>query len=280
VKVDALVSTYRVFNSNAYAAIQAMLNHTRGAGIDLHVPALHGSALVHRARNAALYRIRPDAEYVLFCDDDMAPQKDALLRLLSLRLPVVSAHTVTRELPPQITAKIWDDKDEQFCKIERIRPDRVITGKLGVGTGFLLVQKAVIDKAIEWHLDGFDWLEENRRMFDRLHVRADLREKERDRVSTIRRHNCSGNDAMALLLFEFVKADNQLEMGEDTSFCWKLIHMGVDIALDPQVKVGHVGDMPYSPDLLDCDDPMDLIKSACQPDYPATLIHPEPTLVV
>jgi len=249
-RVDLLVCTYRLFNANSYSLITGMCSYTRRQGIDLYVPALHGSALVHRSRNAALNNIREDADYVLLCDDDMGPEKDSLLQLIERDVPVVSAYMVSREFPPKIAVQEYDGETDSVCQITNLKRDKLITaskeGKsLVVGTGFMLLKREIISQALEWHLAAMDWLADHRRMFDRLHVRSEQREREQERVERNRR-------AMYLnekyhRLFHFCVMDNGIEAGEDFTFCRNLYRMGIPIAVDTGVMVSHIGDFPYSP---------------------------------
>jgi glycosyltransferase involved in cell wall biosynthesis len=245
VKIDILVATYRTFNSNAYACINAMVAYTKHCGHDVAVPAIHGNAMVHRARNQALQPIREDADWVLMVDDDMAPERNALIRLLENDAEVVSALTTTRELPSKLTVTKYDPPADLFRPIIDYKPGSVLHGQFGVGTGFLAVRKGVIDQAAEWYLSGRDWLADNRLTFDRMHVRAEARETERQRIEEKRRKLFA--DKNYLRIFHYSVHDAQEEHGEDMTFSRNLIRMGVPITVDSRVQVGHIGDFPYGP---------------------------------
>lgn len=243
-KIDVLIPSYRHFNTAAFTAISGMMNHSRVQGLDVECPALNPSSLVHRARNISITRLRDDSTHVLFCDDDMAPPKDALCRLLERKVPVVSGLCTTRELPPTIAAKVYDPQADRYVKMDRIRMGDLIDGPFGVGTGFLLVERGVLELALECHITGQDWIEENRRMFDRLHVRVEARERERARVAAIRKE--LWDNEQFHLVFRYGMQENGLELGEDLNFCRNLTRLGIPIAIDTAVVVGHIGDFPYS----------------------------------
>jgi glycosyltransferase involved in cell wall biosynthesis len=255
-KIDILCPRYRNPPLTALDALDDLAAHTIAQGHDVRIPRLYGSALVHRARNIALTRIRKDADYVLFCDDDMAPERDALVRLLGHGVPVVSALCTTRTIPPCIAAKAYDPERDEFALIEDIRRDKLITGTFGVGAAFLLIQRSALESVLEYHLSGRDWLELNRRQFDRLHVRSENREKERARIEAKRRANWEREGINRV--FAFSVNGDELECGEDVHFSRLLMQLGIPVAIDTGCIVGHVGEFSYSAHLLGVTDPKEL----------------------
>ena len=260
-KVDIFVLRYRGAPLDAQDAINGMANWTAASGIDIRMPALRGNALIHRARNIALKRLRPDATHVLFCDDDMAPEKDALLRLLKRGVPVVAALCTTKEeFPPIIAAKAYDAAEDRFAMIESIKPDAFLTGKFGVGAAFLLVETWVIEALKEHYLSGADWLDDNRRTFDRMHVRSENREKERSRIENVRRELYKKEQLIRI--FQHSVQDNQLDRGEDIHLSRNLIALNIPISIDASVQVLHVGYFGYGPHLLGINDVKELRMTA------------------
>lgn len=205
---------------------------------------IYGNALIHRSRNQALVSTRPDAD-VLFVDDDMLPLEDALLRLVAHGRPVVSALCTTRIPPIQYAFKLYDEPSDQFIPVDRVRLDRMITGQFSIGFGFLLVSREAIGKVIEHHLSGNDWLTDSRRKNDRLHVRAEWREKERARIEEIRRTRHASEKY--LRVFRNLETDEELELGEDTTFSRRLIQVGIPVSIDTGTVVGHMGEHPFGP---------------------------------
>lgn len=225
-------------------AIAAMLEHARKEGVDLRTP-IYGNALIDRARNEALAFCRPDSEFVLFLDDDMLPRPDALVRLLSHQLPVVSALCTTRIPPVRFALKLYDEASDQFIPIQAIREDKVVTGPFGVGAAFLLMNRTTIEALKEYYFTARDWLDDNTKLLNRLHVRAEWREKERARKEQIRRGFWEREKV--LRVFDMLIGENELKHGEDVSLSKHLIRLGIPISVDSGAVVGHLGEYPYGP---------------------------------
>lgn len=245
-KVDVIIPTYRGVNPQTWPLITRMINRTQAEGVDVFIPPVHASALVHKTRNMALNLIREDTDFVLFCDDDMGPASDSLLKLLAHDVPVVSAFTSTRgEFPPKIAAKEYIEEGDYFNQIMDMKRNKLIKGKFALGTGFLLLKREVIEQAREYYLSANDWLEDNRRTMDRMHVRKEQREAERARKEAIRRDLWQSEKHHRT--FQFMVLDNEMECGEDTAFGRNLIRMGIDTYIDTGCVVAHFDWYPYSP---------------------------------
>lgn len=258
IKVDVLLLTYRGINPMAFPEIQAMLNYSVKSGIDVKVPPVRASALVHRARNHALTLVRDDADYVLLIDDDMCPGPNALLKLLQHNVPAVAAYMTTRqELPVKIAGFEYDPATDDFKQLLRLRPDSLCRAKpgsqLAAGTAFLLVKKSVFDAALQFHLEARDWLADNQASLDRMSVSKQKREDEREHRAKKRTalFEASGYHS----IFHFATNTAEREMGEDLTFCRNLMRMGVQVYIDSSTVVAHIGYFPYSPANLDDTDP-------------------------
>jgi glycosyltransferase involved in cell wall biosynthesis len=247
-KVDVLLPTYRNFRAEAYTAIQRMCAYSRQAGvegepIDLASPALRSSSLIHTARNQAIAAVRSDADYVLFVDDDMVPEQDALVKLLSRRMPIISALTTTREvLPPALCVRHYDREKDTFYEIEKVHPGKIIKGDIGVGTGFLVMSAETIDAVRNDYLEAGDWLAQNEPALKRMGVKPRAIARERRRVSETRKASKEPPR-----LFDFDVTHSGHTLGEDMAFCRRVLRLGIPIAVDTTVQVGHLGDFPYGP---------------------------------
>lgn len=247
-KVDILVPRYRVVFPDADRAIGAMAGHAKAQGIDVRMPDVVGTALINKVRNLALTKIRTDCDYVLFCDDDMFPQPDALMKLLRHNKPVASALCTTRDQwPPKLCLKIWEDEKQQFALVDEVRDGASLYGKFAPGTGFLLISKQTVDRLIEHYLSASDWMEFNRPIFDRLHVRKEWRERERERIVGLRRHLWESEQYHRV--FDFGVVD-EIQYGEDIWLGLLLLQLNVQVVIDTTCLVGHLGNFPYSPRLL------------------------------
>ena len=244
-KLDFLRFEYRVSLPSAAHAFEALVKRTREAGHDVE-PRYYGNALVHQSRNKALAQVREDTDAVLFVDDDMVAQPDAVLRLMEHKMPVVSACCTTRSFPVQYAAKIYDETQDRFVAMNWFKPGRLFIGKIAVGAAFLYVERDVVTRLIEHYLSARDWLEDNRPQMDRMRVRSELREAERKRKEEIRRKRYAADKTTARV-FDFPVIDNEEQLGEDICLSRRLIQLGIPVALDSAVLVGHIGDYLYGP---------------------------------
>lgn len=228
-------------------AIEQMVQVARGRGWDVYHPHdVFGSAMITRARNLSIQRIRPDSDYVLFVDDDMAPAPGALTRLIGHKKPVVSALCTTRSFPPQIAAKVYDREKDEGAIIAHLDPDILIDGPWLPGFAFLLVKTSILHEVKEFVLSGRDWIEQNRRAHDRMHVRGEYREKERQRIESVRRALYERENYVPV--FQMPLHDGgQYDVAEDIYFARLLHLMNIPVWIDTGCYVGHIGEFPYSP---------------------------------
>lgn len=241
-KVEVLLFMYRAPPPSALLAIKGMLDHTERQGISVDWK-IYGNALVHTSRNLALAKVSPDADYVLFVDDDMIPPKESLLRLIGHHLPIVSAPCTTKIEPIDLVARLYHEPSDQFVPLDYLRPNHVCKGKFAVGMAFCLVSRELCQQAIEDYLAAEDWMALNLPLMNRLHVRAEFREKERKRKEQIRRSRFERD--RYLRVFDFDVGDDELQRGEDIAFSRRLLRMGVEVAIDTACQVGHMGERPY-----------------------------------
>jgi hypothetical protein len=232
-KIDVIVPAYRFIDPECDAAITAMVAHTASQGFDVRMPRIKGHALPHRVRNEVLVKLRHDVDWVLWVDDDMYPTGDSLVRLLA-----------------------WSREDDRFIKIPeedwKEHMGKVIRGPFGVGFGFALTSKQVLDEAIDFYLSGRDWLLFEVRQLNRLHVRKENREKERARIELERRNRYE--EQQFLRVFQHSVQDNELERGEDVHFSRVVLELGHHVTIDTTVQVPHMGKCPFGPQLIGVND--------------------------
>jgi hypothetical protein len=258
-KIDVIVPAYRFIDPECDAAITAMVAHTASQGFDVRMPRIKGHALPHRVRNEVLVKLRHDVDWVLWVDDDMYPTGDSLVRLLKHAEGehLVSALTTTRdEWPPKLIPKAWSREDDRFIKIPeedwQEHMGKVIRGPFGVGFGFALTSKQVLDEAIDFYLSGQDWMLFEARQLNRLHVRKENREKERARIELERRNRYE--EQQFLRVFQHSVQDNELERGEDVHFSRVVLELGHHVTIDTTVQVPHMGKCPFGPQLIGVND--------------------------
>jgi len=219
-----------------------MCSATVRGGVDLDLK-VRANALIHHARNIEFVNVREGA-HALFLDDDMIPQADCLLRLMRANVPVVSALCTTRLYPIRLAAKIYDEQTGFFCTIGAVRMNKLLVGKLGVGAACLLIDPPTREALIEYYLSARDWVDENLKTFNRLHVRAEQREAERARKEAIRRE--LWQTQRFCRVFDYGVLENEMDLSEDLSFSRKLIRLGIDSAIDTGTIVGHIGERCFS----------------------------------
>lgn len=242
--VEVVVMTYRAAKPEALVAIDVAHDYLRSTGEFRTRKWYAGNCLVHQARNEVLGRLHPEYDYLLMIDDDMVPAPDAMARLLSHRAKVASALCTTRYEPVEYCVKIWDEVARQFVAVEWAPHDRVITRKFGVGAAFLALRRDAVEELQEYYLSARDWMEQNRRTFDRMRVRSELRETERSRIEQIRRANYAKDKY--LRIFSHPVQDNERELGEDIALSKMLVDLNIPITIDSTFLVGHLGDRMYS----------------------------------
>jgi hypothetical protein len=90
---------------------------------------------------------------------------------------------------------------------------KVVVGPFAVGTAFLLINRSTVHLLTDYYLTAHDWVDENLRMFSRLHVRRDSRETRAAAQEKLRRKNF--DDQRFLRVFDYPV--------NDASFSWAKI---------------------------------------------------------
>jgi len=248
-----------------------MLQYTRNHGVpDIYqTPDIYQSfvshALIHVARNAALSRIRPDATHVLMMDDDMVAEDDAIVRLLENDEPVVSALTTNRIPPIHLIPQVWDGSLERYLPMESVNLKRPVTGNFAVGGAFLLLRRDAIDALVNDYLTAGDWMREQHRMFDRMAVKRDHREREQRRRAEKRQFRY--NLFKELRIFNFPVDDDEAELSEDFALSDKIRALGFKTTIDGTVRIGHMGEYPFGVwDIFYREELQKLIREDCDYD--------------
>lgn len=205
---------------------------------------VHAGALVDVSRNNCIRDTLPAVDFVLFIDDDMKPEPEAINKIVALNKPIASALCTTRTVPVHLALKTWNEERREFLAWDSYAPTRPIEGALGVGAAFLCIRMDALREVVGYYLSAHDWLEWNRPMLDRMKVRAEYREQERQRKSELRHKSYS--ESGYLRVFEQETHDgSEKKIGEDLVFCWRAIQCGIPITVDPTIRVGHKGDKDY-----------------------------------
>jgi len=167
------------------------------------------ASILHYSRNECLKARRPEVEYVLFVDDDMVMQADALDRLLSHGVDIVGGICTKRQDPPVPNINWFMDEVQNFGLAEQWDPQARLMEVDSIGTAFLLLSRKVIeDVAVAYHRAVYE---------------------------------ASGNGWWC----EHLKTVHGHEWGEDVSLAWKARRIGYKVYADMTVIVGHIGDYVY-----------------------------------
>lgn len=195
-------------------------------GVKLYLSHLSGCSLITQARNSLVADfLKTDADALLFLDSDVIVSPEAVLRLFALSI----GKDITAGIYPRRGAdrKFFVDMptDEQ----KRLMFDENGLLKVNrIGTGFMMIQRHVIEGMIERHPE---WGYENN-----VDNRTDY------------------------ALFDFVLKDGQY-FGEDYTFCDRATADGYSIYLDPSISLPHVGTEEFTRDFEE-----DVLKPLMRPD--------------
>lgn len=225
------------------------------------VPSAFGGSVVHWTRNQvvalALYgpqqdSNRPPAEYLLLMDDDMAPSKGDLVRLMAHKLDIVYGVCTIRKDPPLPNIRQWNDKVGMFEMITKwdFHGQRNFPID-GGGAAFVLVRRRVFERMGEAYRQCFFERCEDKRKFPNS-TEIDAYWDKRAAAREERFQNALASSSWTNCdqwWFQFLDNtdDRQFgEMGEDLSWSWKAGQLGYQMFVDPQITPGHLGTYAYS----------------------------------
>jgi hypothetical protein len=232
--VAICIPTHKKAENETTTALEKMIPEARNHANIVMRPGI-ASSVVHWVRNqllATLYKEKVAFDYVLFMDDDMVPQPNALSVLLDRKVDVIGAVCTVRQDPPLPNVRHFNPETFTFHTADIDRPG---TWKVGaVGTGFMLISRAAIEAVGEYTL-AQEYAKKYLGMSDEVAMQRQLVERER----ASKDHN--------KFWFEFLKhPKGEGEIGEDVSFCFKARECGFEIYADSTIKVGHVGNYGFS----------------------------------
>jgi len=241
--IQTFVPSYRNSDSICGQIIEHAIGRAGEAGHTI-VKQTYASAMVDVARNKCLIHVSDQCEFILFIDDDMKPEPQAINKIVALNRPIASALCTSRTEPVQLALKKWDRVKEEFSNWDDYAPTSVIEGDYATGAAFLCVRMDAMRELVGYHLVAQDWLDWNRKLLDRLHVRKENREQERARKEALRRKNYEQQGLLRVFETE-VHDGSDKRLGEDLIFCWRALQLGIPITVDPTIRVGHTGQRDY-----------------------------------
>ena len=235
--VAILMPSYTRPAPQCWEALQNMIAASQGHA-QVYMEPTHRQSIVHWTRNYAiscLLKTGKPWDYVLFMDDDMVPPPDALIKLLAHGKDVVAGACTVRCDPPIPNFRVYDPEEQVFFTCMDWDRDGLIGGDhFGVGTGLILLSRNALQRVGEYYINCKYEQKYYSLSGDALDALQTRRQGEARR----------SND---FWWFEFLKhPQGRGEYGEDVSFCFKCIELGIPVYVDTSVAPGHVGDYAYS----------------------------------
>ena len=199
-----------------------------------------GSSVVHWSRNGLIQEHLKSGKpwtHVLFIDDDIVVEPDALERLLSHKKDIVAGLCTRRQDPPVPNARLYDEQTGKYHQIWEW-PENELIGdhrRLAVGTGLMLISQHALEQVAQAH---FECLWEQQKWG--LSGEA-LKEEQAARLDAFDKDK-------TCYWFRFLEAAKQpIEMGEDISFCYVATRLcDIPVYVDTSVQPGHLGPYPFS----------------------------------
>jgi hypothetical protein len=193
-------------NIKSSFALARLAQMATSLGMQLYLSHLSGCSIITKARNALVADfLKSDADAMLFVDADVVITPEAVLRLYAL------------SIGKDITAGIYPRRGSDrkfFLDMPTDDQNRLMFDENGlmkvdrIGTGFMMIQRHVIETMIANHPE---WSYYN-----------------------------NVDERMDSAIFDFVVKDNQY-FGEDYAFCDRARADGFSIYLDPSISLPHVG---------------------------------------
>jgi hypothetical protein len=195
------------------------------------------SSVVHWSRNWLMgeqIKSGKPWSHALYTDDDMVPEEDALVRLLSHKKDIIAGLCTRRNDPPVPNIRFYDKESGETRQIWEW-PEGQVFEVDSVGTGFMLISQHAMEQVAQVYFDCLYEKEFYGLSGARLDAIRDARLKKFD------------SDKICYW-FRFLPTEKgDIEMGEDVSFCYLATrYCGLKVFVDGAVLPGHIGPYAYS----------------------------------
>lgn len=248
--VACLVPCYKQPHPQMQSSFNAMAEYTKKSGLArIYSQPIRQSSVVHWTRNellAELVRSGKPFTHVLFIDDDIAPPKDALLKMLAHGKDIVGALCSRRQDPCIPNMRMVNMETGEFGEVWTWTEGMLVGGSglpaghaMAVGTGMMLISREALQKVAEAYLN----MDYERAIYGYEPKPGEIGERQK-------RFDEKGNGWW----FRFLPAKaNYEELGEDIYFCWAAKKFcDIDTYVDTSVLPMHFGDYGYSiPDFIE-----------------------------
>jgi hypothetical protein len=235
--VAILTPAYKTRVGEAWDAVERMILASRGHCRPFIEPR-YTSSVVHWTRNselAGLLKSRKPFDYVLFIDDDIIPEPDYLVKMVSHKKDFVGAACTVRRDPPVPNFRIYTPENYTFHTCFNWKANELIGGlDYGIGAGMILISHDCLKKVAEYYIN----CEYEKKFYG---LSGDMLEK----LQAGRQEEATKTGDF--WWFEFLKHPlGRGEFGEDIAFCFKMIQLGLPVYIDTSLQPKHVGDYGYS----------------------------------
>ena len=204
------------FFLSMFRTSQTFMQH----GINFRITTLRNESLITRGRNilTAMF-LESDCTHLMFVDADIEFQADDLLRMMAYDKPIMAAAYPKKALPIQYAINFKFINQEK----KQIRIENGAVEVLDASTGFFLVKRETIEKMME--------------AYPELHYRNDSNIDEKF-------------NKYCYSFFDTIHdpEDNRY-LSEDYTFCRRWQKLGVEIWLDPNTNLNHVGTYSFEGDV-------------------------------
>src|SRR4051812_139202 len=148
--VALLMPCYKNPHPRVSQAINALIKYSADHGVQLFPTPIVQSSSIHWTRNALIVELlksgRPFS-HILFCDDDIVVEPDALCRLLAHGKDIIAGLCTRRQDPPIPNARLYDEKSGKYEEMWEWPDGLVEVG--AVGTGFMLISRHALQQVAE-----------------------------------------------------------------------------------------------------------------------------------
>jgi hypothetical protein len=236
--VAILSPTYRAPEPQMKDALVKMIDYTRDKDFAIvYTGAPLSASIVHWTRNWMISEQLSSGKpwtHILFIDDDIVVEPDALERLLSHKKDIVAGLCTARQDPPVPNMKTWNSERQEAEKIWDWPEGKLVSGVM-VGTGLMLISKHALEQVAQVY---FDCLWEQ-----------DVYGFSGEKLAAWKAARLKRFDEMkACYWFRVLPSPTgDIEMGEDMNFCYLAkTYAGIETYVDTSVQPGHIGKYPFS----------------------------------
>lgn len=235
--VQILVPSYSEGTPKTFEnALHAMVDYSRSKGVNVYQPLIFGHSLISWVRNELVAKVIQSKKpwtHVLFIDDDIVPEPDALVKLLSHGKDITSGLCTKRCDPPIPTIRSFDEATGDFHQMLQWQDHGKLIQVDAVGTGLMLISQKAVQEIGRYSIN----CEYEKKLYGDAPNFGDIGGK---RLA----HYLKTGDALWFQLLPALSGKG--EYGEDIGFCLKARECGIGIFVDTTVTPKHLGTYGFS----------------------------------